>query len=85
MFCPELVQDCLCFFIRILRPLCLFDQSLVHIILVGTHLHLHRCGIIRKFEMTEVVEKNQDSKPDPDRIGNLKDSEPAGAFPITRV
>ncbi len=66
-------------------PFCLFDQCLVYIIFIGTHLHLHGCGIIAQFQMPEMIKEDQYAKADPDRVGDLQNGKTEELFPMTRV
>ena len=50
----------------------IFQDRGVDIIFVFTHLNLHRCGVSRKLQMTEMIKEEQDSDGEPNGIRNLQ-------------
>ncbi len=58
----------------------IFQDRGVDIIFVFTHLHLHRCGVSRKLQMTEMIKEEQDSDGEPNGIRNLQYGKTAGDF-----
>ena len=52
----------------------IFDDRGIYVIFIQTHLHLHRCGIVGELYSTEVVEEEQDTKTDTERVGDFQDS-----------
>ena len=70
----------LMFLFRIFCSCSLFNQCPVYIILIGPHLHLHRCGIIAQLQMPEMIKEDQYAEADPDGVGNLQDGKAGGTF-----
>ena len=52
----------------------IFNDRGIYVIFIQTHLHLHRCGIVGELYSTEVVEEEQDTKTDTERVGDFQDS-----------
>ena len=55
-----------------LFPVAGLDQSRIHIILVGTHLHLQRCRIRAALLLCKVMKENQNAEPHTNGIGNFQ-------------